>query len=93
MMADPALPMKSAATQLQKLIVDPFKCIPTPCPSLILIIEGLNECEDEFEDALPVLISKAMLDPTVKFGSSFPGSWIINMEACTAAILFWLGSF
>jgi hypothetical protein len=44
MMTDPAFPMRSAATQLQKLIIDPSKLLPTPCPSPILIIEGLNEC-------------------------------------------------
>jgi hypothetical protein len=66
MTADPALPMKSAATQLQKLIIDPFNLLPTPSPSPILIIEGLNECDQEFQDALPVLISKVLLDPTVR---------------------------
>ena len=65
-MTDPALPMKSAATQLQKLIIDPFKLLPTLSPSLILIIKGLNECEDKFQDTLTVLILKVLLDPTVK---------------------------
>jgi hypothetical protein len=66
MMADPALPNRSAATQLQKLIIDPFKLLPTPCPSPILIIDGLNECEEEFQDALSVLLSEVLLDPTVR---------------------------
>jgi hypothetical protein len=66
MIEDPALPMKSPATQLQKLIIDPFKLLPTPRPSPILIIDGLDECEgEEFQDAFLVLISKVLLDPAV----------------------------
>ena len=38
MIEDPALPMRSAATQLQKLIIIPFKHLPTPRSSPILII-------------------------------------------------------
>jgi hypothetical protein len=47
MIEDPALPMRSAATQSQKLIIIPFKLLPTPrsSSSLILIIDGLDECE------------------------------------------------
>ena len=53
MMTDPALPMRSPATQLQKFIIIPFKLLPTPCSSLILIIDGLDECEEEeSQDAL-----------------------------------------
>jgi hypothetical protein len=66
MIEDPALPMKSPATQLQKLIIDPFKLLPTPRPSPILIVDGLDECEgEEFQDAFLVLISKVLLDPAV----------------------------
>ena len=43
MVEDPALPMRSAATQLQKLIITPFKLLPTPRSSLLLIIDGLDE--------------------------------------------------
>jgi Cdc6-like AAA superfamily ATPase len=53
MMEDPALPMRSAATQLQKLIIIPFKLLSTPRSSLILIIDGLDECEgEESQDSL-----------------------------------------
>ena len=64
-MEDPALLLKTPATQLQKLIIDPFKVLPTPCPSPIHIIEGLNECEEEeLHDALLAIISNVLLDPT-----------------------------
>ena len=66
MTEDPALPKKSPATQLQKLIIDPLKLLPTPGPSPILIIDGLDKCEGgEFQDDFLVLISDALLDPTV----------------------------
>ena len=70
MIEDPALPMRSAATQLQKLIIIPFKHLPTPRSSLILIIDGLDECEGEkSEDDFLALISQALEDPavTIKF--------------------------
>ena len=68
MMEDPALPKRSAATQLQKLIVIPCKLLPTPCSSspLILIIDGLDECEwKESRDAFVALISQVLEDPAV----------------------------
>ena len=68
MMEDPALPKRSAATQLQKLIVIPFKLLPTPCSSssLILIIDGLDECEwKESRDAFVALISQVLEDSAV----------------------------
>jgi hypothetical protein len=71
MMEDPALPMRSAATQLQKLIIAPFKLLPTPrsSSSLILIIDGLDECEGkESRDAFLALISQALEDSvTIQF--------------------------
>ena len=66
MIEDPALPMRSAATQLQKLIIIPFKHLPTPRSSPILIIDGLDECEGENpQDAFLALISQALEDPSV----------------------------
>ena len=66
MIEDPALPKKSPATQLQKLIIDPLKLLPTPRPSPILIIDGLDEYEgEEFQDAFLELISNVLLDPAV----------------------------
>jgi len=70
MIEDPALPMRSAATQLQKLIIIPFKHLPTPRSSPVLIIDGLDECErEESQDAFLALISQALEDPavTIKF--------------------------
>jgi hypothetical protein len=50
-MTDPALLMRSPATQLQKLIIIPFKLLPIPRSSPILILDELDECEEESEDA------------------------------------------
>ena len=63
---DPAPPVRSAATQLQKLIIIPFKHLPqrsTP----VLIIDGLDECEglEENQDAFLALISQVLDDPAV----------------------------
>ncbi|KIM42196.1 hypothetical protein M413DRAFT_56217, partial [Hebeloma cylindrosporum] len=64
MMEDPALPMRSPATQLQKLIIIPLKRLPTPGSSPILIIDGLDACEgDESQDAFLTLISQVLEDP------------------------------
>jgi len=66
MMEDPALPMRSAATQLQKLIINPFKLLPPPRSPLILIIDGLDECEGkECQDAFLGLISQVLEDPAI----------------------------
>jgi len=68
MVEDPALPMKSAATQLQKFIIIPFKLLPTPRSnsSLILIIDGVDECEGkESRDAFLALISQVLEDSAV----------------------------
>ena len=72
MMEDPALPMRSAATQLQKLIIIPFKLLPTPRSSLIFIIDGLDELEcegKESQDAFLALISQVLEDSalTIQF--------------------------
>ena len=66
MMKDPALPMRSADTQLQKFIITPFKLLPIPRSSLILIIDGFDECkEEESQDAFVALISQVFEDPAV----------------------------
>jgi DNA polymerase III delta prime subunit len=93
MIEDPALPKKSPATQLQKLIIDPLKLLPTPRPSPILIIDGLDECEgEEFQDAFFVLISQGLLDPavTMRFIISGPlGSRYESMSR-NRLVLGWL---
>jgi hypothetical protein len=68
MMEDPALPMKSAATQLQKLIIIPFKLLPTThsSSSPVLIVDGLDECEGKgSQDAFVELISQVFEDSAV----------------------------
>ena len=66
MMEDPALPMRSTTTQLQKLIIIPFKLLPPPRPSLIFILDGLDECEEEeSRDGFLALISQVLEDPNV----------------------------
>ena len=66
MMEDPALPMRSPAMQLQQLIINPFKLLSPPCSPLILIIDGLDECEgEESQDGFLALISQALEDPAV----------------------------
>jgi hypothetical protein len=68
MVEDPALPMKSATTQLQKLIIIPFKLLlpPRSCSSLTLIIDGFDECEGkDSREAFLALISQVLEDSTV----------------------------
>ena len=48
MKLDPTLHTKSMGVQLQKLIVDAFKCLsPLPQRSYLVIIDGLDECDDK----------------------------------------------
>ena len=93
MIEDPALPKKSPATQLQKLIIDPLKLLPTPRPSPILIIDGLDEYEgEEFQDAFLELISKVLLDPavTMRFIISGPKGPRYESMSCNGLVLGWL---
>ena len=46
MIRDFSLPKKSAAVQLQRLIIEPIRLLPIPPRSTIIIIDGLDECED-----------------------------------------------
>jgi hypothetical protein len=77
MMEDPSLPMKSAATQLQKLIVEPLKLVPIPRPSPTLLVDGLDECEgQESQEVILAMISQVLADPAVTLRfiiSSLPG--------------------
>ncbi|KIM40510.1 hypothetical protein M413DRAFT_445959 [Hebeloma cylindrosporum] len=70
MEGNPALPTKSAAIQLQHLILEPFMRLPTPRPSPVIIIDGLDECDgsDAQRDIL-TLISQVSLIPeiTIRF--------------------------
>ena len=44
---NPTLPTKRMDVQLQKLIVDALKCLPLPQRSYLVIIDGLDECQDK----------------------------------------------
>ena len=46
MMRDFSLPKKSAAVQLQRLIIEPIRLLPTSPRPTIIIVDGLDECED-----------------------------------------------
>ena len=45
-MQDLSLPKMSAAVQLKRLIIEPVRLLPIPLPPTIIIIDGLDECED-----------------------------------------------
>jgi Cdc6-like AAA superfamily ATPase len=93
MMEDPALPMRSPATQLQKLIIIPFKLLPTPRSSPILIIDGLDECEgEESQDAFLALISQVLEDPavTIQFIVSGLQGQEYERVVVRAAVSFWI---
>jgi len=87
MMDDPALLMRSAVTQLQKLIIIPFKLLPTPRSNscLILIIDGLDECEGkESQDAFLALISQVLEDSVmIQFiVSGLQSEHVLGMGGC-----------
>jgi len=46
MIRDFSLPKKSAAVQLQRLIIEPIRLLPIPPRPTIIIVDGLDECED-----------------------------------------------
>ncbi|KIM44311.1 hypothetical protein M413DRAFT_379002 [Hebeloma cylindrosporum] len=66
MLKDFSLPTKSAAVQIQRLIVEPLKLLPIPPHIRIIIIDGLDECEgvDSQCDILS-LVSQLLMDPSV----------------------------
>jgi hypothetical protein len=63
MTQDFSLPKKSIAVQLKQLITEPFKLLP-PLPALfIIIIDGLDECEDlDSQRAILSLIAQVAVD-------------------------------
>ena len=65
MMRDFSLPKMSAAVQLKRLIIEPIRLLPTsPCPMIIIIIDGLDECEDfSSQHDILTLIGQVTLDP------------------------------
>ena len=66
MSKDFSLPTKSAAIQLQRLIVEPTRLIPSLPHPLIIIIDGLDECEDlDSQCDILSLVSQVSMDPSV----------------------------
>ena len=66
MSQDFSLPQKSAAVQVQRLIVEPTRLLPTPPHPLIIIIDGLDQCES-FDSQYDILLlaAKVSTDLTV----------------------------
>jgi hypothetical protein len=66
MMRDFSLPKKSAAVQLKRLIVEPIRLLPIPARPTIIIIDGLDECEDlNSQRDILTLIGQVTMDPNV----------------------------
>jgi hypothetical protein len=64
MMQDFSLPKRSAAVQLKQLIIEPIRLLPTPLRPTVIIIDGLDECEDfNSQRDILTLIGQATLDP------------------------------
>ena len=63
---DFSLPKMSAAVQLKRLIIEPIRLLPIlACPA-ILIIDGLDECEDfNSQRDILTLIGQVTMDPKV----------------------------
>jgi len=63
---NPALPTKFAAIQLQQLILEPFMHLPTPRPTPVIIINGLDECDgSEAQHDILSLISQVLTIPEI----------------------------
>ena len=61
-----SLPKKSAAVQLKRLIIEPIRLLPIPARPTIIIIDGLDECEDlNSQRDILTLIGQVTMDPNV----------------------------
>ena len=82
-MQDFSLPKMSAAVQLKRLITDPIRLLPIPFRSTIIIIDGLDECEDvNSQRDILTLIAQVTMDPDVPIQfiiASRPEYQICNM--------------
>ena len=66
MIQDFSLPKRSAAVQLKRLIIEPIRLLPKPLRPTIIIIDGLDECEDfNSQRDILTLIGQATLDPNI----------------------------
>jgi len=65
-MQDFSLPKMSASIQLKRLITEPIRLLPIPLRPIIIIIDGLDECEDfNSQRDILTLIGQVTLDPDV----------------------------
>jgi hypothetical protein len=66
MTQDFSLPKRSAAVQLKRLIIEPIRLLPIPLRPIIIIIDGLDEC-DGFDSQCNILtlIGQVTMDPDV----------------------------
>ena len=65
-MQDFSLPKMSVSIQLKRLIIEPIRLLPIPLRSIIMIIDGLDECEDfNSQRDILTLIGQVTLDPDV----------------------------
>jgi len=66
---DSSLPRMSAAVQVERLIVEPIKLVrPNPPHRLIIIIDGLDECEDySSQREILKLVVRVSTDPSIPF--------------------------
>ena len=66
MIQDFSLPKRSATVQLKRLIIEPIRLLPIPVHSIIIIIDGLDECDgfDSQRDIL-TLIGQVAMDSSV----------------------------
>jgi hypothetical protein len=69
MSKDSSLPQMSAAVQVERLIVDPIKLVQPILPHpLIIIIDGLDECEDhDSQRDILKLVVRVLTDPSIPF--------------------------
>jgi hypothetical protein len=69
MSKDSSLPRMSAAAQVERLIVAPIKLVrPIPPHPVIIIIDGLDECEDhDSQRDILKLVVRISTDPSVPF--------------------------
>ncbi|KIM40603.1 hypothetical protein M413DRAFT_164766 [Hebeloma cylindrosporum] len=65
MMEDFSLPKRSAV-QLQQLIINPIRLLPIPPRPVLVIMDGLDECEDfNTQRDILALIGQITIDPNV----------------------------
>jgi hypothetical protein len=65
-MQDFSLPKMSVAVQLKRLIIEPIRLLPTPLRPTIIIIDGLDECEDlNSQRDILTLIGQVTTDPGI----------------------------